>query len=361
MAVPDTTLTDQIYEASIIPEYWPKTCDMIASMVGGFSASIITSDLHSNYRWVSSGCVQDDMERFSKKAFEYRNVRFERHVEQQPFSFARDVDMMTSQELEEDGIYNDFLRPIGIGSTMGHVVQEPSGHLIIFDILRRDTVGGFTPEDVGTMNAVKADLARAALMSSRLAFKEAENITKTLESLGLPALVVGERGLVISHNSLLATLGTRVRIGARDRMSLSDSRSDKILQACLDELSIVSVAPTQSIPVAATEDAPPLVIHILPVKRDARDIFAKASYVLIFTTVGTTRAPDLRVLSGLFDLTPGEAKVAREVAMGHSLDEISRRTNLTLSSVRTYLKLIFSKTGVTRQAELATLLVGTSL
>jgi DNA-binding CsgD family transcriptional regulator len=66
----------------------------------------------------------------------------------------------------------------------------------------------------------------------------------------------------------------------------------------------------------------------------------------------------MRVLSGLFDLTPGEARVARELASGASLEAVAIKLGLKLETVRTYLKRIFQKTGTRRQAELTRMLSG---
>lgn len=114
----------------------------------------------------------------------------------QPFSFMRDIDIMSDEELAADPIYNEFLRPLGLGWTMGDIVQEPSGHLIMFDILRPIDKGPFETADVAALNALKPDLSRAAFLSSRLAFQRALTITQTLSAIGLPAAVIGDAGNV---------------------------------------------------------------------------------------------------------------------------------------------------------------------
>jgi DNA-binding NarL/FixJ family response regulator len=58
------------------------------------------------------------------------------------------------------------------------------------------------------------------------------------------------------------------------------------------------------------------------------------------------------VVARLFGLTASEARLAAALARGDSLDEAAEAIGVTLSTARTYLKQIFSKTGTGRQGEL---------
>lgn len=60
-------------------------------------------------------------------------------------------------------------------------------------------------------------------------------------------------------------------------------------------------------------------------------------------------AEDLRQNHGL---TPAEARLAHALLLGETLEQAAEKNGITLSSARTYLKRIFSKTNTNRQAEL---------
>ena len=62
-------------------------------------------------------------------------------------------------------------------------------------------------------------------------------------------------------------------------------------------------------------------------------------------------------LRALFQLTPAEANLAIKLARGMSLAEVSAAQNISRHTARAQLKSIFSKTGVTRQAELVRLVL----
>ncbi|MEO1135322.1 MAG: response regulator [Pseudomonadota bacterium] len=62
-----------------------------------------------------------------------------------------------------------------------------------------------------------------------------------------------------------------------------------------------------------------------------------------------------KVLAAALRLTPSEARIVHGLVEGDSVEDAARRAGVSLSTARTYLKTVFSKTGVSRQAELVRL------
>lgn len=62
------------------------------------------------------------------------------------------------------------------------------------------------------------------------------------------------------------------------------------------------------------------------------------------------------ILQAAFKLTPMEAKVARHIASGHTVETATERFSVNRETVRTHLKAIFAKTETHRQSELIVLL-----
>ena len=67
------------------------------------------------------------------------------------------------------------------------------------------------------------------------------------------------------------------------------------------------------------------------------------------------------VLAAVFNLTPGEARVAAAIAQGQSLQDITATHRISINTVRTQLRSIFGKTGVVRQSDLVSLLAALPL
>jgi len=79
--------------------------------------------------------------------------------------------------------------------------------------------------------------------------------------------------------------------------------------------------------------------------------------VLLINDPDNQVLPSVETICRLFELTDAEAKLALALAEGQRIEEAAEVLGITLSSARTYLKRIFGKTGVTRQAELVRLVM----
>ena len=154
-------------------------------------------------------------------------------------------------------------------------------------------------------------------------------------------------------------LGAALREGRR--VGLADARADRLLAEALGGLSAGGSRAARSIPVPGSPERAPAVAHLLPVRRGARDLFAAASAILVVTPVTRGVLPGLSVLEGLFDLTAAEARVARAIAHCRTVEQIAAEAGTSPQTVRTQLKGVMAKTGVSRQAELVGLLAGAAL
>jgi DNA-binding CsgD family transcriptional regulator len=353
-----TTLADRLYEAALVPELWTETCERLAAEVGSSTAAIFTFDAQGTHRYVATPNIAGVFADFATSELRFRNIRPQRAMEKYPFSFARDIDFLTPEELENDLILKEFIQPAGMQWEVGYGFQEPTGHTIIITLLKAKGLDNFSSEDVARLNLLKPDLVRAAYMSSRLAFTEARSMAETLSMLGLPAAVIGDGGQAISVNPELEALSPRVRIGAGDRLAIEGAGSNGLLQQAIERYRAQVVPLVQSVPILPRDGEPALILHLLPIRRAARDIFSRSMAVLAVTQVGQVGPPDMRVLCGLFDLTPAEAKVAHGIAMAHTPEMVAASLGISLETARSHLKRIMLKTGTTRQAELVLLLAG---
>jgi DNA-binding CsgD family transcriptional regulator len=66
---------------------------------------------------------------------------------------------------------------------------------------------------------------------------------------------------------------------------------------------------------------------------------------------------NLRLLMKLYQLTVTEASVAIMLTQGHTLDEVATGMNMARNTARAHLRAIFSKTGVTQQSMLVSLVL----
>jgi DNA-binding CsgD family transcriptional regulator len=346
-------ILDQIYEAALIPDMWPSVLDTISGISGSVGGALLTTGGVHPPRWVASATVAPALNAFAQGNAWKSNKRPERWLSANHAGFLRDVDLFTADELNGDPMLPE-LTTHGLGWQLGSCVPMTSGEVVVFSLERRHSDG---PHDIGMRDAVdplRPHLARAGLLAARLGLERARTAVATLEALGLPAAVTTGSGRVLVSNELFGKRDV-VLPAAHGAVLLSDTDANALLQ---DALSIVGIrsAWSRSIPVRGTEERPPSILHVMPLPGNAQDIFSGAAILLILTELSNEHRPDLTLLHGLFDLSPAEAKLAAALSAGRTLKNAAAEQNIRESTARSYLEVIFRKTGVRQQSQLVALL-----
>jgi hypothetical protein len=62
---------------------------------------------------------------------------------------------------------------------------------------------------------------------------------------------------------------------------------------------------------------------VVPIRLSARDIFVRCAAALVLAPVTLPQAPPVELVQSLFDLTPAEARVARSLASGKTVEDIA--------------------------------------
>jgi DNA-binding CsgD family transcriptional regulator len=83
-----------------------------------------------------------------------------------------------------------------------------------------------------------------------------------------------------------------------------------------------------------------------------------ADVLCLVAPLDQRRIATARQLMDLFTLSAAEARLARALANGDSVEEYARDHDLRLPTVRTQLRAVFEKTGTQRQATLVRLIAG---
>jgi DNA-binding CsgD family transcriptional regulator len=185
-----------------------------------------------------------------------------------------------------------------------------------------------------------------------------QSASETLAALGLPALVLDEKGKVLAVNHLIEALTSYVRWRAQDRISLKDKAADQLLR---DAIAAIDVAGGgRSFPVRDAATQAMMVAHVIPIRLSARDIFVRCAAALVLTPVTLPQAPPVELVQSLFDLTPSEARVARSLASGETVEAIASARGVSQNTIRSHVRGVLEKTGCNRQVDIVALLTAIS-
>lgn len=350
-------IVDDLYEAAAVADLWPRALESITSLINGAGASLFAASTTFQSS-ISTPFMSQVIEDFAAMGKPELNRRSPRAIALRHPGFLTDLDVFTEDEIRTDPFYVEVLRPRGLGWCAGTAIFVPGGDTLIVSIERRFELGPVSRECVAALDQLRPHIARAAAFSARLALERVRAATEALGLVGLPAAVIGMNHRVLAANSLFEALVPGVFCDRRHGISLANSAADALLSDALARNSVRSGGGVQSIPISASEEREAMVVHLLPIRGAAHDIFASASAIILATPVTTGQAPSQQLLEGLFDLSPAEARVARAIASGETVEAIAAAHRTSAQTIRTQLKSVFAKTGAHRQAELVRLLAG---
>lgn len=354
----DEELLDRIYEAGAIPELWPKVLEEF-NRLAETEGSVLFAVRNRAVRWVTSPAFEEVMSSYLSRGYIGNDERTVRLVGQQHAGFLTDLDVFSPEQWHADPIRREFWEPRGYGWGVATNIEVPTGDVLVFHGERRADRGPVESSIIRMLDRLRPHLARAAMLTNRMSFERMQAAVAALEVVGIPAAVLDERGQALVLNGLMERLNPEIVQARPSRLALADAGADAVLAATIDALrGPVPLGVAQSIPVRGNEAHPPMVVHVHPVRGAARDIFSRASALLLVTPVAVAEVPSANVIQGLFDLTPAEAKVARGLASGLTIGDIADGHGTSTATVRNQVRAVFAKTGIHRQADLVGLLRG---
>jgi DNA-binding CsgD family transcriptional regulator len=174
-----------------------------------------------------------------------------------------------------------------------------------------------------------------------------------------PALVLNKQGKVLTANSLIHDIKAYVSWRAFDRISLKDKAADNLLR---DAIAAIDVAggSVRSFPVRDAGAEAMMVAHVIPIRLSARDIFVRCAAALVLTPVTLPQAPPVELVQSLFDLSPAEARVARDLAAGETVETIASARGVSQNTIRAQVRGVLEKTGCNCQTDVVSLLTAIS-
>ncbi len=355
----DADLIDRIYESSVVPELWPAVLDEIAAMIEAEGGLLFSA--RKALHWTASETVRDVFAEYVADGWLTRCSRRVCIMNAGEPGFFTEQDFWTEEQMGADPIYRDFFRPRGLGWSAGTGLRIPSGDNIVFSIERALERGPIEPEHLARLDVLRPHLARSALISARLGLQRAEGAAEALTGLRLPALVLDDGGRVVEANDLVQAMSEQIGLRAGGRLALADRAANDALSQRLEALGTPGGDTACSLPLRDAMGDPVGVLHVLPVRRTAHDIFGKGYALLVLTPIGTDKSPSADLMRSLFDLTRSEARVARGLATGRTAEQIADEGDVALTTVRSQIRRVLEKTGCTRQAEVAALLAGLAI
>ncbi|TPM24859.1 helix-turn-helix transcriptional regulator [Mesorhizobium sp. B2-3-4] len=349
-------LTDKVYEAAFVPDLWPRVLSDINAASASLGGAVFLFTDDQPVRGMTVPLLQDLLSEFLLGDTLQFSTAVSRMCAVQPASFVDVESFLTAEEIENDPV-RVRLRALGIGAHTCTAIPMPSGELAIFVFQRRLGEGRYDARSFEVLDALRPTMARASLISARLGLERARGTVAAMTAIGLPAAVLSSSGRVLTANTLLEAMSSVFLPVAHGGMAIGDANANRLFQEAVMAARGEVEPSVRSIPIPAGLDRQPLILHVLPLRRAAHEVFSGADILIAATAVSASSiVPSPSLLAGLFDLTPAEARLASALSQGRPLKEAAASSNITVKTSRTYLERIFTKTGTRQQSQLVALL-----
>ena len=266
--------------------------------------------------------------------------------------FRLDHDDFTEDELRRDPFFQEFLRPVGFGwHACALLDRSPSDDTVTLTLRRTLRQGPFEPAELEALKAqlplMRATTRLTQTMGGGLGQLAAGHNGSTqalfaLDASGRACLIEGAPGGLVSVRSGRLRAhgpGHEARIEATiERAHALARQSSTILADAESNWWLFSVTPAQTI------------------VRDAA-LTPFVSWATLTPYAPVDHAPErARQLAVVFGLSPSEARVAAQIGGAKTIETAAASLGCATGTVRNHLKSIFSKIGVSRQAELVAIL-----
>lgn len=275
-------------------------------------------------------------------------------------------DILPDAELETSNYYLHYLQPVDLFHILGADTAEPQGMLARLRFSRRRSEARFGDRERTLVHRLIPHLRRAIQIYATLNRRTAERdvYAGAVDQLTVATIILDEQARVLNTNSVAQTLldqkdglrlnGQHLQIDGHDINKELQKAITAIIRA--QHLGEASVVRALRVPRSIGRSNLGLVVRPVPMSEWSEGQSSPCAAVFISD-------PDLhdsasrQTLGDLFELTPAEAKLAILLAHGLSLAEASQTQSISPHTARAQLKSIFSKTGVSRQAELVRLIL----
>lgn len=355
------TVIDAIYASVLAPERWPESLKYVSDISGGIGATIVTFTANKVVTVASSS--MDEANQSYIQEWWRHDIR-----EQRRAALGITAGLITDAELLDEQISRthpfcqEFLRQHELGARLGYVTQLPSRQTVIVGVHRGSRKGPFEKEHADIFARLAPHVAQAITAAAELA--EAKRTScffeNTLDGMACGAILLNDQGVVVSMNKTAQSMmGTEFSIFC-GRLRVAAAQDQK----ALDDL-VISALPGQSslmhLPPALVRNAEgeKILVQIISVTGNEQTKFEnlalRPGVLVLLKNLSRSSPEEIQYRLVQLGLTRGQARVAMAVGSGLSSKAAAEQLKLTDGTVRTVLRGVYERLGISRQSQLVAL------
>ena len=353
---------------------WPETSALIDEALGAkgsiltFGEGLSNQDAHIFFsRSFYRGIDRSDWQREYFSDYYADDEHLPRLRALPDSKIVRVSDLFSEQELKTSRMYNEALARFDGQNGLNVRLDGPRNSRIMWGIADPVDVGGWSSSRIDMVGRVLPHLRQYVRVRSALVDADAlgRTLAELLDNARACVIQMGWNGRIVEANDSAREL-LRRNDGLSDLggvLRAATSKDDAALQILLARAipRFGELGASGSMTVRRSSLLPALALHVKPVTNRERDHGSRRAAALVLVVDPVERARiDAGVVAAAFALSPAESEIAVLLAEGRTTRQIAAATGRGYSTVRTHLKHIFVKLGVSRQFEVAQLVLALS-
>jgi DNA-binding CsgD family transcriptional regulator len=255
--------------------------------------------------------------------------------------------------------YNDFLKPNDVLQILGGTIARRGPDVCMISICGSHRRKAFERPEVRLLEALMPQLRTALVLQDRLGMMEQrlQRVEAAFNSVPDAAILVDGKAIVLAandaaHRMLAERDGLYIE---QDRLRIRDRTRESSFAQILNGIALakefnLETSPGRALRVARPSGAPDWLIQIIPVERKMA-----GAAVLFLTSAAMPDAPAESDLADLYDLSPMQRQGALRLFPGSTPDEIGEGLRITRNTLKTHLRRLYLKLGISRQSDLMAL------
>lgn len=360
-------LIGSIYDCTIDPTLWPDAIATICGATDCMAGAIRVSDLensrlHLVQSWNYDATTLSDMSGHAAgiAAFWAAVPNLRSRPLDEPAAVRREL----PHDVIENSRYNiEWARPRGIIDALALMLLREPTRLGDITLSRHESSGPITEDNVDTMRLLAPHIRRAVTIGDLMDMQnlEAQALRATLDTVTAGVVVVGAEARILHANDAARRMldARSPIVSVRGRLAALHPEANRELAKA------IVLARSNEAGIGAAGIGVPLfrnsmaaaAAHVLPLARgDLRSRLVPQAVAAVFIVAAGTPLPaDLDTVARLFGLTAAETRLLHRLTAGETIAETSAALGVSQATMRTHCQHLYAKAGVSRRAELVTL------
>lgn len=288
----------------------------------------------------------------------------EKLVDLKAEEFLRSDDVVDLNDYKRSKFYKDWARHFGLAHAIGGYIAVKGRYGLRLALQRDERQGAFTVDELDYLNLLRPQLKTAAkLHMEQLEKQQQKDSVKYLKFTTTPALVCDQSCHVIEANAAaLALMNVYPTAKIQAGKFLLEPPFQKKLSKALSQDIYSLTNPASEVQITLQRDHPSnwIVLKVTPLRwpNKSSSSTEPESHFLIHLAEPVNIQPwHFDLLKETYDLTKAETDICLKLCQGMCLETVAQAKNRSLSTIRTQLKSIFAKTGVSQQSQLVSLIL----